>query len=485
TSWQYDDSCASVYLFCDSSLNNTCNYVTCSNSDYIQGWNEVQYKFPSRCNNQMYCPDNGSRCTPLVPVGGHCELQRDDECAGKDAICLNSTCFVKGSPLGGNCGSDRTDYVSYDAKGFAVQQIIIRDNCTEGTWCSDTSHTCTSSLPLGATCWQDRECLSETCSDEGKCITGPDVFHTIANWLWIVLGCAVLVFVLTILGMLWLLHRYQSRKEHEKVLKFFGDNDEFFKKYNSSTAQLCSSRASVVYLTTPDYNESTALTTRPSTGADYYSPPPPPVHSSVSTQPNNHSLAPLLNNTLRTGSSSSSHDYYKYNSPPPPSPFYSRQPSPSSQPLLPPPSFLPNMIKYQPVLPSLMDQHKKKDWFEKPKKYEQEPLDTRQDYHDLMTCLDNEFWEQADEIYQEKLMNLQNELVLLQKELIADYELQREKSIQQAECFMKYQISFIEQYFDQDLSALEDEYENERKHLQDTLMTSIEDKRKQIKEDGK
>ncbi|OBZ85962.1 hypothetical protein A0J61_05991 [Choanephora cucurbitarum] len=263
TSWQYDDSCNNVYLFCDASRNNTCHHVACSNSDYIQGWNEMLYKSPNRCNDQMYCPDNGSRCTPLISLGGHCEPQRDDECTGKNAICLNSTCFIKGSPLGGNCGSDRTDYVSYDAKGFSVQQTIIRDNCTEGTWCNEATNSCIASLPLGASCWQDRECLSETCSDEGKCINGPDAFHTIAGWLWTLLGCAVLVFVLGILSILWLLHRYQSRKEHEKILKFFGDNDEFFKRYNNnSAAELCSNRASVVYLTTPDYNESTALTTK-------------------------------------------------------------------------------------------------------------------------------------------------------------------------------------------------------------------------------
>lgn len=72
--WQYSDSCANVYLFCDASRNNTCNYKTCSNSDYIQGWDEKLHKFPDRCNNQMYCPDNGAQCTPLVPVGDHCEL---------------------------------------------------------------------------------------------------------------------------------------------------------------------------------------------------------------------------------------------------------------------------------------------------------------------------------------------------------------------------------------------------------------------------
>jgi cbb3-type cytochrome oxidase subunit 3 len=162
----------------------------------------------------------------------------------------------------------RTDYVSYDAKGFAVQQTIIRDNCTEGTWCND-NHVCVSSFGLGEPCWQDRECISGTCNDDGVCINGPDVFHKIANWLWAVLGCSVFVFVLIVLGILWILHRYQSRKEHEKAAKFFGDNEEFYKKMHqddtSSTVRLFDdNRTSVVYLATPDYHESTALgTTRP------------------------------------------------------------------------------------------------------------------------------------------------------------------------------------------------------------------------------
>lgn len=126
---------------------------------------------------------------------------------------------------------------------------------------------------MDATCWQDRECLSGNCSDDGKCVNGPDVFHSIAKWLWIVLGCSIFVFVLLILGVLWILHRYQSRKEHAKSAKFFGDNDEFFKRYQmqqqDSSYRLISdnvsdNRASVVYLTTPDYQESAALgTTRP------------------------------------------------------------------------------------------------------------------------------------------------------------------------------------------------------------------------------
>ncbi|KAL9538681.1 hypothetical protein MBANPS3_010749 [Mucor bainieri] len=117
-------------------------------------------------------------------------------------------------------------------------------------------------------------------------------------------------------------------------------------------------------------------------------------------------------------------------------------------------------------------------------------LSARKEYNDLMTWMDNEFWEQADEIYQDKISQLKQELIQIQKgthsafrEIISDYETKREKSIHDAESFMKYQIAFIDAFYDQDLNALEDEYENERKQLQETLISSIEDKRKQMRDD--
>lgn len=167
-----------------------------------------------------------------------------------------------------------TQYVSYDAEGNAVEQVIIRDNCTTGTYC-DSNYKCITSKPIGQTCQQDRECLSGTCSNSGVCVNGPDVFHTIPAWLWAVVGVAVFLFVLLILGLLWVLHRYQSKKEREKIEKFFGDNEEFAKYamlehdelQDGTIAPLrkrTDSRTSMVFLATPDYNESAALgTTRP------------------------------------------------------------------------------------------------------------------------------------------------------------------------------------------------------------------------------
>ncbi|KAI8137433.1 hypothetical protein BJV82DRAFT_646881 [Fennellomyces sp. T-0311] len=230
---------------------------------------DTVHEFPPRCTGNTYCPDDNSRCKDKVAVGGFCELQRDDECAGTNPICLNSTCHVKVAPLGGTCGADTTMYVSYDRDNYAVQQIIIRDNCTAGTYCIDD--TCVEAKANGGACEQDRECVSEYCSTGGICVNGPDVFHTIPNWLWGVLGAAVVIFVLLILLILWFLHRYQSKKEHAKMVKFFGDNEEFAKyamlenddmplvEQQQSTGM--DSRTSVVYLTTPDYYESSALST--------------------------------------------------------------------------------------------------------------------------------------------------------------------------------------------------------------------------------
>ncbi|KAG0172743.1 hypothetical protein DFQ28_007451 [Apophysomyces sp. BC1034] len=113
-----------------------------------------------------------------------------------------------------------------------------------------------------------------------------------------------------------------------------------------------------------------------------------------------------------------------------------------------------------------------------------------QEYNDLMTWMDNEFWEQSEEIYREKLQSLQEELRHIQegthsgfKEVLSDLEHKREQSIADAECFMEYQLTFAEQQYDQDMATVEDEYENERRNLHDTLMSAMEERRKQIKED--
>ncbi|KAI9246922.1 hypothetical protein BDA99DRAFT_526499 [Phascolomyces articulosus] len=339
STWQYDDSCQNVYLYCDPATN-TCNYKGCTNSDYMKGWDLRIHGYPERCKAGTYCPDDKSQCKPLVNPGGRCELQRDDECAGQIPICLNSTCFVKAAPLNGVCVQDITDYVSYDAQGYALRQRIIRDNCIQGTYCSNNK--CTESYQNGYTCSQDRECISQTCGTNGVCVNGPDVFHTIPTWLWAVLGIAVLLFILFILGILWILHRYQSKKERAKIINFFGDNEEFAKyamleedggdeitaatthvdhhEQGSNKENNNSQRTSMVFLAHPDYHVSSALgTTRPlsllpgsntSVSRLRNSTPPNPTHRLSSS---GGSITPPLNGSRSSMPRASTSDLQQHN----------------------------------------------------------------------------------------------------------------------------------------------------------------------------
>ncbi|KAI8578506.1 hypothetical protein K450DRAFT_247204 [Umbelopsis ramanniana AG] len=260
-SWKYEDFCNNVYLYCDATTRR-CQYKGCSNSDYIHGWDLKVHTFPERCNTRaQYCPDDQSQCRPLLPDGAKCEPQRDDECSGSYAMCLNSTCLIKGAPLSGFCGSEVTNYVSYDSSGQQILQTIIRDNCTQGLYCDYTeSHTCILAKAVGVSCTQDNECLSDNCVESNNtCGVAADSFHKVSAWVWVVLAISIFLFVVTTLLLLWFLHRYQSKQEHEKARRFFEQAQRFSKlaedeKLNEKALKSSNSAyhtSGMIYLATP------------------------------------------------------------------------------------------------------------------------------------------------------------------------------------------------------------------------------------------
>ncbi|RCH90468.1 hypothetical protein CU098_004467, partial [Rhizopus stolonifer] len=90
----------------------------------------------------------------------------------------------------------------------------------------------------------------------------------------------------------------------------------------------------------------------------------------------------------------------------------------------------------------------------------------------------------------EKLQSLQEEIRAIQlgthstfKETLADMELRREQTIQDAVYYRNYELSLSKYQFDQEISLLQDEYENERHHLHDMVLQAIEERKKQVRED--
>ncbi|ORY91243.1 hypothetical protein BCR43DRAFT_101592 [Syncephalastrum racemosum] len=68
-------------------------------------------------------------------------------------------------------------------------------------------------------------------------------------------------------------------------------------------------------------------------------------------------------------------------------------------------------------------------------------------------------------------------------EEVADLEKEREKRVSDAQCFMTYQITALKTRISLEITTLEDEYETERHSLYDVIMQTIEDRRKQVRED--
>jgi hypothetical protein len=96
--------------FCSKHVNGTCVPRRCRRDEFpfeyafAKGNNTVQV--PPMCKKGSFCPDEGSGCRPLAPVGAMCQLNRDEQCAPPDnwlelasaqnfngSICLQSTCM--------------------------------------------------------------------------------------------------------------------------------------------------------------------------------------------------------------------------------------------------------------------------------------------------------------------------------------------------------------------------------------------------------
>ncbi|KAG2176395.1 hypothetical protein INT43_005629 [Umbelopsis isabellina] len=233
----YVDACDDPSGMYACASNNTCAFKTCVNTNYLKNWSNTTHKFPSRCTGTKFCPDNGLQCLPMVAQGGACELDRDDECAGGAySICLNRVCSIKGVPVEGNCVIESTQFAYMDQNGEEAEGTYERDNCTVGAYCENTK--CIAGLPNGAPCTQDRVCFSNSCYNDGVggagfCGNPPDSFKEVPISTWAAIGVSVLVFMLLILLALWFLHRYQSKKEHAKIQRFF-DMQDALRQYSGN-----------------------------------------------------------------------------------------------------------------------------------------------------------------------------------------------------------------------------------------------------------
>ena len=99
--------------FC-TAPNGTCQPRRCRRDEFPFGY-PPDAPLPPLCPPGSFCPDEGDGCRVLVPLGGVCQLARDEQCSAppewsdlaspynaNGSICLHSTCtFVLPLPPAG------------------------------------------------------------------------------------------------------------------------------------------------------------------------------------------------------------------------------------------------------------------------------------------------------------------------------------------------------------------------------------------------
>ncbi|CAD6588153.1 MAG: hypothetical protein TREMPRED_004943, partial [Tremellales sp. Tagirdzhanova-0007] len=120
---------------CDSfgycAANDTCLPRLCRRDEFVlTSLLTSSTPAPPLCGPGSFCPDDASGCLRIVPVGGTCELNRDDECTppiqaivvpnpwgeeeGNGAICLLGKCMWGNVTIGSTCVTESTTYIGYD-----------------------------------------------------------------------------------------------------------------------------------------------------------------------------------------------------------------------------------------------------------------------------------------------------------------------------------------------------------------------------------
>lgn len=180
----YADTCNSQMLSCDAN-SQTCQWRSCTILGITPGWNNATHSPPTPCGSGTFCPNSQLRCLPVLSTGSSCEKGRDDECAGSEAICLNSVCSRKSASVNSICGTEMLSD-GYSAVG------VVRDNCTSGTFCSALNGigVCQDALVGGATCLQNRQCLSQQCNND-ICEAPAASADSLPAWKWAIIGVII------------------------------------------------------------------------------------------------------------------------------------------------------------------------------------------------------------------------------------------------------------------------------------------------------
>ncbi|PWN38406.1 uncharacterized protein FA14DRAFT_115984, partial [Meira miltonrushii] len=153
--------------WCDPTTSK-CAARGCRREDYPFGFSTVERSlWPPKCDEEQFCPDEGSLCMYKIALGGACQLNRDDECATSASVpnvrCLHNICTSVNATLNAACIHDNVVYTVFTPDNSSYGSIISRDNCMKGLYCNSPTNICLQRKSTGTACAADKECMTDFC----------------------------------------------------------------------------------------------------------------------------------------------------------------------------------------------------------------------------------------------------------------------------------------------------------------------------------
>ncbi|KAI0675798.1 hypothetical protein C8Q78DRAFT_1006622 [Trametes maxima] len=221
--------------FCSGAANATCQPRLCRRDEFPFGFNANVTALPTLCQNGTFCPDEGSGCRPLLPVGGACQMDRDDQCAPPEdwqvlasnqnfngSLCLRSTCTYANMTLGQPCTIDNVTYIDVGPGGEQFSNIVTRHNCaTPQFYCDGAMRACVPTKPLGSSCSADQECQSFNCASAGVCADPPSSPARVGVWQMVLTGLSVIIAMVSIVVMLTLVHKRLRLQRYRELREYY------------------------------------------------------------------------------------------------------------------------------------------------------------------------------------------------------------------------------------------------------------------------
>jgi len=238
--FQFWSECDSQTFCSDQGL---CVKKRCRRDDFPFGYPQGD-DLPPKCREGEFCPDEGTDCQPLLPVGSPCQLNRDDQCEPppnfkeladttgfglnvNGSVCLNNVCMWANQTLGNPCTVENVAYTAYRVNDDEFVNVVSRGDCAPGLYCETVSKTCLKNKELGETCDADKECASFNCLSNGVCGVAAATPREFGAWVYVLVALGIIGGMGGTLTALYYSHRKQRDIERAKRAQYWREQNAF------------------------------------------------------------------------------------------------------------------------------------------------------------------------------------------------------------------------------------------------------------------